>query len=338
MRMASLLVVVFTLAGGSAAAQGEAPSAEAGAEPPAPTGHAEHQAAPEKAEPAAAGAIRLTDADGNRLKIAVLEVQVKNVDAETGAIFTEVLTAEVAAANKLNVISATEIAAMIGYEEQKQILGCDDTSCMAEVGGAIGADYLMHSQVGKVGETFVVNIKVINVTEAKALKRVYKTVDGKIDLVLQAIRASVAEIFGMAAPEAVASNGAASGGDGGTTTAATTTTAKVQPASGGGFPVVPVILWGVGAASLGAAIYFGIDADDKGKQASTGPVNAAQLVSDGQTSMIIANVLYAAGGAAIGTGLLVFLLSMGGDDEPKGVAFAPMLLPDGVGAAVGGSW
>lgn len=68
-----------------------------------------------------------------------------------------------------------------GLEEKKQAFNCDDVACLAEIGGALGVDRILSSRLGKVGDTYVVNIKRINIAEASTEDRVYETITGKQD-------------------------------------------------------------------------------------------------------------------------------------------------------------
>ena len=40
---------------------------------------------------------------------------------------------------------------MLSMEQQKQALGCDDDSCLAQLGGALGVPYLFSADVGALG-------------------------------------------------------------------------------------------------------------------------------------------------------------------------------------------
>ena len=42
-----------------------------------------------------------------------------------------------------------------------------DTSCLVEIGGALGVDYLVSGSVGKLGDAFVIILKLMDVHEAK---------------------------------------------------------------------------------------------------------------------------------------------------------------------------
>jgi len=61
------------------------------------------------------------------------------------------------------VVSAQEVEALLGFERQKQMMNCDAAGCMAEIAGSLGVDFLMVGSVGKIGESFLINVKLLNV-------------------------------------------------------------------------------------------------------------------------------------------------------------------------------
>jgi hypothetical protein len=66
-----------------------------------------------------------------------------------------------------SVVGGSDMAAMIDMEAQKQALGCNEDSCLAELGGALGVPYMLNASIGKMGSLIVVTLKVIAVEEAK---------------------------------------------------------------------------------------------------------------------------------------------------------------------------
>ena len=281
-------------------------------------------------------------ASGPLPKLAVLDVSVKNVDHETGDIFTEVLTAEVAGLGLHEVMSGSEINAIIGFEAQKELLSCDDSACMAELGGALGADMIVISQVGKVGETFVVSIKLVDTKEVKAHKRIYETVEGRVDAVLAVIRSGVARLFGVERPHSEATviekpphqhdehgEEHAHAGEG-----ATEPAPVVEKAQGRGFPVLPVVLMGAGAVGVGIGAYFGVEAANKESLAKSRGPGSQVAIDQAKGSALIANVLYGVGGAVAAGGVVWLIVSlMSGGESAEEVAAYPMIGPDFVGAA-----
>jgi hypothetical protein len=70
----------------------------------------------------------------------------------------------------LNVTSPREVAAILGMERQKQLLGCSEgSSCLAEIANALGVDGLVMGDIAKIGSSYQVNLKVIDSQTGKKL-------------------------------------------------------------------------------------------------------------------------------------------------------------------------
>src|SRR2546421_6199645 len=98
-----------------------------------------------------------------RSGVAVLDIQGTGIDPELLPTLTEILTVEINELGKYKVVAGRDIQAMLGFERQKDMMGCSDAACLAEIGGALGVDRIVAAHIGKVGTTFVVNIKLINI-------------------------------------------------------------------------------------------------------------------------------------------------------------------------------
>lgn len=94
-----------------------------------------------------------------RLKVAVLRLEARGgVDDRVVELFGDALAGELRKRPGLTVIADADVAAMLGVERRKQMLGCTDAGCLAEIGGALGVDRIVHGSVGRVGGSLVVNL------------------------------------------------------------------------------------------------------------------------------------------------------------------------------------
>jgi hypothetical protein len=108
-----------------------------------------------------------------RQKVAVLDVRtVQGVAQGTATILTAIIAGDTAAAG-FDVLSQADIAALIGFEKQKRMLGCgDDSSCLAEIGGALGAEYVLSTQVGQIGTRFHLSLQLLDARKGAVIGRV----------------------------------------------------------------------------------------------------------------------------------------------------------------------
>ncbi|MBI5509606.1 MAG: hypothetical protein HY903_12710 [Deltaproteobacteria bacterium] len=121
-------------------------------------------------------------------KLAVLGINAD--DPSLSATYLDVLVTGLAKTGIFEVISKNEINAILGLEKAKDMVGCDQASCMAEIGGALGVDRIVSGSVSKVGDGFVVNLQLINSTYGNVENRVSMQWDGREAQVIQVIAAA----------------------------------------------------------------------------------------------------------------------------------------------------
>ncbi|MBL8917667.1 MAG: hypothetical protein JNJ54_02310 [Myxococcaceae bacterium] len=69
----------------------------------------------------------------------------------------------------LSVITAQDISTVLGVERQKQLLGCgeDTSSCLVELGNALGAELILTASIAKLESTWQVNLRVLRAGDGK---------------------------------------------------------------------------------------------------------------------------------------------------------------------------
>ncbi|HSN90208.1 MAG TPA: hypothetical protein VLS93_03175 [Anaeromyxobacteraceae bacterium] len=131
-----------------------------------------------------------------RTKLAVMDVRaVQGVAEGTVTILTAIIVADASRAG-YDVISQVDVAAMIGFEKQKQMLGCtDQASCLAEIGGALGVDYVVSGQVGQIGSRYHLSLQLLDSRKAKVLARGARFADKDEDALAAAAQATLADLL-----------------------------------------------------------------------------------------------------------------------------------------------
>ncbi len=145
---------------------------------------------------AAMAALPLAVSAAPRTKLAVTEIKaVQGVSPGTATILSDIVVSEVARAGH-DVISQSDIKAMVGFEQQKKMLGCtDDSSCLAEIGGALGVDYMMTGQVGQIGTRFRISLLVVDTKKARVAGRSAQFCDQNEDALARAAESTVKELL-----------------------------------------------------------------------------------------------------------------------------------------------
>jgi len=124
-----------------------------------------------------------------KVKISVMELKAENgIDKGVVTLLYELILTEFQEYSNLSVISKTDISSMVQYETEKELAGCDETSCMAEIGGALGVDKVVIGHVGKLGSSYVVTLKLMNIKKATVENRVSKTIPADEDKLIPVIK------------------------------------------------------------------------------------------------------------------------------------------------------
>ena len=119
----------------------------------------------------------------------------RGVDESLVKILTDALLSQLKSSERFaSVIGSSDIQAMISMEQQKQVLGCDEDSCLAQLGGALGVPYLVTGSLGNVGGRFMLNLKLLQVEDARVAERVtrvYKDEGAMVDGLHAAVAALI---------------------------------------------------------------------------------------------------------------------------------------------------
>lgn len=247
-------------------------------------------------------------------------LQNANADEKIVAFFNETFAQQLSLQG-LRVTTPNEIQSVLGFERQKQLLGCSDdsSSCLAELAGALGVDALVTGSVAKFGNTFAINLKIVSAKDAKPLSVASTRLDGEntvLEWLTNQARIAAEDVrraFGAAAAPA----------------AAVTPRLPSSPAAYPlrGYSWIPA---GAGAIALaaGGAMFF-TSASER-KKVETGVMPSGPLGSYVEANAALERnglILAGVGAAAVAAGAVMFFLpgapapSVAAIRTPNGFAF-----------------
>ena len=122
-------------------------------------------------------------------------VSKNDIDSISGMI-----TSDVEKYSGRKVVSEADIRTILKGEETRQKCGVEDTSCIAEIGAALGVPEAISGDLGRVGNIWVLNLRRINIRDAEVIKRATRQMDGDIDDLMLVVPSAVAELFGKEQP------------------------------------------------------------------------------------------------------------------------------------------
>ncbi|MBI5545891.1 MAG: hypothetical protein HY901_18535 [Deltaproteobacteria bacterium] len=155
-------------------------------------------AVPQPLQPAAAPEPAPSPAStSSLLRLAVLDpTQGGDVPARPLAAFSQALLTELRKVERVSVIGMSEVREMIAYEKNRQLLNCGEQDCLAEIGGALGVDELVSTNVSLVASTYTFTMKRMNTRRGKIVQSSNRTFDKRDgEEVLAVVGPMVEELF-----------------------------------------------------------------------------------------------------------------------------------------------
>jgi TolB-like protein len=263
---------------------------------------------------------------GGKVDVAIMEFASDGGVSEKQMVSLEdLLATEIRKAGDFRVIGKSDIMKMLRLEERKNLMGCSDDSCIAEIGGALGVRWVVFGNVGQFGSTFLLNIKLMDAEKIHVVGSSSRSVKGGLDRLVEVLPQMVRELFGNADLKEKLTGGPV----------------PHDPVAGRVTGEHPYRLWGhvglwsgVGLAAFGGlALWQAVEAGDD--------YNHTGDTADGDRSRAWSGAMWAGfglGAALIAMGAILWILEPEGSGSAglTGASAAPT--PDGRGAilSVGG--
>ena len=121
----------------------------------------------------------------------------EGVKEEDVNLISNFVTNQVAKYSGSKVISEADIHTILKGVEKRQECGVEDTSCVAEIGAALGVPEAVSGDIGRLGTIWVLNLRRINVRTTEVIGRSSRQVEGEVDDLVLAIPSAAAELFGI---------------------------------------------------------------------------------------------------------------------------------------------
>ncbi len=111
---------------------------------------------------------------------------------------------------RYDVLGPADLNALLGVEQMKDALGCSDVACAAEIGGALGAPYLVAGQLGKLGKQAVLSLRLMDTQAPAVLERASARGGTDADALATMMVSAVGTLFHVEldAPESTGGKGA----------------------------------------------------------------------------------------------------------------------------------
>jgi hypothetical protein len=134
-------------------------------------------------------------------KLAVLDVQPVGVEEAQAVAVGDALVQELGRRGFFSVISSKEIRTLLGVERQRQLLGCAESSCTAELSGALGARFVLQTTLTKLGGSVQLSLMMLDSEKAQTVARAVRIARDAMQLI-GLLPWALAEATGTPAPPA----------------------------------------------------------------------------------------------------------------------------------------
>ncbi|MAO84148.1 MAG: hypothetical protein CMH50_09745 [Myxococcales bacterium] len=98
-----------------------------------------------------------------------------------------------------SILGGSDLAAMLSLDQQRTALGCESADCATAFQEALGVPFLAVPKIGRVGDRFLVNLKIMDTSEGRVLARIHRMVQAETSLpaALQSVtKQAISMMFG----------------------------------------------------------------------------------------------------------------------------------------------
>jgi hypothetical protein len=131
-----------------------------------------------------------------RLSLGVMEFSSKGgLDTERMEALSDMLQNAIRESGSFRVLGKSDVGAVLSLEEHKRLVGCDDESCMAEIGGALGVQFLVSGNLSLFGQTYLLNLKLLDVRRVEVVRGISRSITGAEDQLVAALPLAVRDLI-----------------------------------------------------------------------------------------------------------------------------------------------
>ena len=139
--------------------------------------------------------------------IAILSIQSKSVTQENLDRLSDFIADEFEKQSHTRVLFIDDIRSLLQAEGRQNLLNCYTDSCISLIGKYAGIDAVILGGLGQIGNSYMFNLKMVDVLRNKTLTRVNTTVTGDVGGILTEIPSMVNQLSTVSAVAPTAENG-----------------------------------------------------------------------------------------------------------------------------------
>src|SRR3990167_8754083 len=134
-------------------------------------------------------------------RLLVQEFTVRGVDAAIAEALTDGIGPEIDRRGYFRSLTTKDVQTILGVERQKQLLGCSDdqSSCLSELAGALGAPYVLGGTISQIGPSLQLSMQLLDVAKSQVVARSIR-IARDVETLRQLLPWAVAEATATPAP------------------------------------------------------------------------------------------------------------------------------------------
>ena len=139
-------------------------------------------------------------AQDTRPTVAILDFEGQGISAQEVQTLTERMRSEIGSTNAIRLIERKAIESIMAEQGLAQS-GCVSDECAAEVGAMLGVQFMVSGAIGKLGDTYTIDIKMFSVATGAAENMQSISYQGKVDGLITEIEILGWTILGLNIPK-----------------------------------------------------------------------------------------------------------------------------------------
>ena len=131
---------------------------------------------------------------------AVLDLEGRGISALEAATLTDRMRSEMVKTGAVTVVERGQMQTILS-EQDFQMTGCTSDECAVEIGQMLGITKMIAGSIGKIGSTFTVDLRTINVASGAIENTMTRDYRGEIDGLISEIERISWELVGLVHPD-----------------------------------------------------------------------------------------------------------------------------------------
>jgi hypothetical protein len=121
-------------------------------------------------------------------------------DPQLAKLVQDIFLARVHTIGRYEVMSQADVVQMLDIEQQRQLAGCDQGACFADVGGALGARWVASGGLSLLGGRSVLTLKLVDTQAARIENQIAKELPVAEGELAESIRVAAYELLRLPVP------------------------------------------------------------------------------------------------------------------------------------------